>query len=84
MRVHKYLLHPDGIYTILSLKERYYMKTLELELKEKESRLAELMQARSRANCSSTYSSKAEVERETEIEELEEEIEALKKQISNG
>lgn len=60
------------------------MKNLEAELKEKQTQLEELIKARSNATCSSTYSSKSEVERETQIEELEEEIKALESQLSKG
>ncbi|MBN2533139.1 MAG: hypothetical protein JXB88_09610 [Spirochaetales bacterium] len=53
------------------------MEDLNAELKKKKERLAELIKSRSKTTCSLTYSSKADVDRETEIEELEEEIEAL-------
>ncbi|MBN2441038.1 MAG: hypothetical protein JXJ04_06820 [Spirochaetales bacterium] len=51
------------------------------EIKKKKERLAELIKSRSKANCSATYSSEKEVDRETEIEELEEEIETLESKI---
>jgi len=64
---------------ILKLKEEIMdVKNL---LKEKKNKLNELLKARSKANCSSTYSSQSDVKRETEIEELEEEIRKLEEKI---
>ena len=57
------------------------MEDLNAELKKKKERLEELIKARSKATCSSTYSSKADVDRETEIEELEEEIKTLESKL---
>ena len=51
------------------------------ELAEKKKKLQELIRARSKANCSSVVSSEIDVRRETEIEELEEEIQELEKKI---
>jgi polyhydroxyalkanoate synthesis regulator phasin len=51
------------------------------ELTEKKRKLQELIRARSKANCSSVVSSEIDVRRETEIEELEEEIQELEKKI---
>ena len=51
------------------------------ELERKKETLRELIRSRSQANCSSTYSSAADVRRESGIEELEEEIERLETQI---
>ena len=49
------------------------------ELAEKKRKLQELIRARSKATCSSVVSSEIDVRRETEIEELEEEIQKLEK-----
>jgi polyhydroxyalkanoate synthesis regulator phasin len=51
------------------------------ELTEKKRKLQELIRARSQATCSSVVSSEIDVRRETEIEELEEEIQELEKKI---
>jgi len=51
------------------------------ELAEKKRKLQELIRARSQATCSSVVSSEIDVRRETEIEELEEEIQELEKKI---
>jgi HAMP domain-containing protein len=47
---------------------------------EKKRRLEELRRARSKATCAGVLSSEIDVRRETEIEELEEEIRRLEKQ----
>lgn len=49
------------------------------ELKEKQRRLQELIRSRSQANCAGTFSNEIDVRRETEIEELEEQIKRLEK-----
>ena len=49
------------------------------ELQEKRRKLNELVKSRSKSNCSATFSSKADVQRETEIEDLEDEIKELEK-----
>jgi hypothetical protein len=51
------------------------------ELAEKKRKLQELIRARSKANCSSVVSTEIDVRRETEIEELEEQIEELEKTV---
>ncbi len=51
------------------------------ELAESKRKLQELIRARSQATCSSVVSSEIDVRRETEIEELEEEIQELEKRI---
>jgi polyhydroxyalkanoate synthesis regulator phasin len=51
------------------------------ELAEKKRVLQELIRARSKATCSSVVSTEIDVRRETEIEELEEQIQALEKKI---
>lgn len=51
------------------------------ELAEKKRKLQELIRARSKATCSSVVSSEIDVRRETEIEELEEQIQELEKRI---
>ena len=50
-------------------------------LAEKKEKLHELIRSRSQANCSSKYSSEIDVRRETEIEQLEEEIRELEKKL---
>jgi HAMP domain-containing protein len=54
------------------------MNTAE-EIAEKKRRLEELRRARSGATCAGVLSSEIDVRRETEIEELEEEIRRLEK-----
>ncbi len=49
------------------------------ELVDKKRKLQELIRARSRATCAGVLSSEVDVRRETEIEELEEEIRKLEK-----
>jgi polyhydroxyalkanoate synthesis regulator phasin len=51
------------------------------ELTEKKRKLQELIRARSKATSSSVVSSEIDVRRETEIEELEEQIQELEKGI---
>ncbi len=51
------------------------------ELAESKRKLQELIRARSQATCSTVVSSEIDVRRETEIEELEEEIQELEKKI---
>ena len=51
------------------------------ELEEKKAKLDELIKHRSQANCAGKYSSSQDVQRETEIEELEETIDKLQKQL---
>ncbi len=48
-------------------------------IEEKKRRLEELLRSRSGATCAGVLSSEIDVRRETEIEELEEEIRALEK-----
>jgi HAMP domain-containing protein len=48
---------------------------------EKKRRLEELRRARSGATCAGKFSSEIDVRRETEIEELEEEIRRLEKKV---
>lgn len=59
------------------------MAKLQDELKEKKRRLQELVRSRSKATCSGIYSSEIDVRRETEIEDLEEEIRKLEKKGKN-
>jgi hypothetical protein len=56
---------------------------IEQQIEDKKLKLQELIRSRPKANCSDTYSSAIDVRRETEIEELEEEIEALKKMLTS-
>jgi hypothetical protein len=51
------------------------------ELEQKQERLNALIKSRSKANCSAKYSKAADVKREMEIEELEQEIEALQAKL---
>ena len=51
------------------------------ELAEMKRKLQELIRARSKATCSSVISTEIDVRRETEIEELEERIQALEKKL---
>ena len=55
---------------------------LKVELKEKVKRLDELVKRRSKAYCSTVNSSADDVRRETEIDELEEDIKRLENKIS--
>ena len=57
------------------------MSLLEDKLEEKISRLKHLKESKSGANCASIHYSKADVQREIEIEELEEEIKKIESQI---
>lgn len=57
------------------------MVNLKEELAGKKRKLRELVRARSQATCSSVVSSAIDVRRETEIEELEEEIQELEKRL---
>ena len=54
------------------------------ELAEMKRKLQELIRARSKATCSSVISTEIDVRRETEIEELEEQIQALQKKNNTG
>ena len=54
------------------------------ELAEMKRKLQELIRARSKATCSSVISTEIDVRRETEIEELEEQIQALQKKNKTG
>lgn len=54
------------------------------ELAELKRKLQELIRARSKATCSSVISTEIDVRRETEIEELEEQIQALQKKSKTG
>ena len=51
------------------------------ELGEMKRKLQELIRARSKATCSSVVSTEIDVRRETEIEELEEQIQELENKI---
>ena len=51
------------------------------ELLEMKRKLQELIRARSKATCSSVVSTEIDVRRETEIEDLEEQIQELEKKI---
>jgi polyhydroxyalkanoate synthesis regulator phasin len=51
------------------------------QLAEMKRKLQELIRARSKATCSTVVSTEIDVRRETEIEELEEQIQELEKKI---
>lgn len=53
------------------------MRDVKSELEQKKAQLQELIRSRPKANCSSKYSSEIDVRRESEIEELEEQIQSL-------
>ena len=53
------------------------MRDVKSELEQKKAQLQELIRSRPKANCSSKYSSEIDVRRESEIEDLEEEIQTL-------
>lgn len=57
------------------------MKELKEELEEKKRRLERLLKSRSQAYCSTVLSNETDVQRETKIEELEEEIGRIEEQI---
>jgi len=53
-------------------------------LAEKKRKLQELIRARSKATCAGVLSSEVDVRRETQIEELEEEIRRLQEKAKGG
>jgi hypothetical protein len=57
------------------------MKDARAELKDKKAKLKELIRSRSKANCAIKYSSEIDVRRESEIEELDEQIQKLELQL---
>ena len=57
------------------------MESLKAQLKEKTTRLQELVNSRPKAYCSEINSSAEDVRRETEIDELEEEINRIEKEL---
>ena len=56
------------------------MRDVKFELDQKKAQLQELIRSRPKANCSSKYSSEIDVRRESEIEDLEEQILSLESQ----
>ena len=54
------------------------------ELAEMKRKLQELIRARSKATCSSVVSTEIDVRRETEIEELEEQIQELEQKTKTN
>ncbi len=56
-------------------------EALKDRIAEKRRKLEELKRSRSQATCSSVVSSEIDVRRETEIEDLEEEIQSLERQL---
>jgi hypothetical protein len=63
-------------------EEAFDMENLKKTLEEKVARLQELVKARSKAFCTSVNSSADEVKRETEIDELEQDIKAIEAKLS--
>ena len=59
------------------------MEGLREELEAKRAQLDRLIEARSQAYCSTVLSNEADVQRETKIEELEEEIVRLEKELKS-
>jgi len=57
------------------------MKNLEKKLADKRNRLKQLIRTRSTAGCASVVSKEADVRREMEISELEEEIRKLEAKL---
>lgn len=57
------------------------MSNIKAELKEKMEKLEELKKSRSSAICTHTNSSRDQVTREIEIEELEEDIKRIQKRL---
>ena len=57
------------------------MGDVRAQLEAKTAKLQELIRSRSAANCSSKYSSEIDVRRESEIEELEDQIQTLEVQL---
>lgn len=57
------------------------VKDIAKTLDEKKTRLQRLVKARSKASCSKIVSSETDVHRETEIEELEEQVRQMEKQL---
>ena len=55
-----------------------------MELEEKRAKREELIKQRSRATCASSVSSEIDVRREDEIEELEESIKKLEKELKSS
>jgi hypothetical protein len=53
------------------------MADVKSELEEKKARLRALLESRSKANCDTRHLSAADMHREEEIEDLEDEIKAL-------
>ena len=58
------------------------MSDIQKQIDEKKAQLAELHASKSKANCSDHYSKSSDVNREIQIEELEDEIKALEKQLA--
>jgi polyhydroxyalkanoate synthesis regulator phasin len=59
------------------------MANIEEELKEKKRKHQELVHSRSKATCAGVFSSEIDVRRETEIEDLEEDIRRLEKKLKS-
>ena len=55
-----------------------------IQLTKKQNRLKALLDARSEASCNTRNQSATDVQREAEIEELEEEIAALEKKLAGA
>jgi hypothetical protein len=59
------------------------MRDAKTGLEQKKAQLQELIRSRPKANCSSKFSSEIDVRRESEIENLEEEIQSLESQLNS-
>ena len=59
------------------------MEDITKQLEEKRAQLKQLKKNQSDANCSSTHSSGADMRREMEMEDLEDQIKALENQLTN-
>ena len=57
----------------------FIMEDIKSELEAKKTKLRELLESKSKANCDTRHLSAADVRREQEIEDLEEEISQIEK-----
>lgn len=57
------------------------MNTIEAELTRKRAQLKTMQESRSAAACKATHSTSVDMRREMEIEELQEDIKALERQL---
>lgn len=57
------------------------MESQRIDLARKRERLAALLEQRSRANCDTRHLSPSDLKRETDIEDLEEQVQTLEKKL---